>query len=501
MTWCSRRTATSCMRARRGPLDYWPDMPGVAARPRPGGRRHLARGAPRRTLRGGDELSGRPDTPRRAGARAANWSRASSRRATRPAEHMRATRFAAPRITPGSTCCSVTARISGTPRIARPGSPGQLQPGHLRPVEPPARHALAQGARWRRRDARACRRGTHRRRDRCSRHGPPAGRPRRRPALARELRAVHRARAVRHARHDDRLRGNRAPPCTLEERRFGPMGGPARLDASVRAAIRSAGLSRRGGLVLLALLLWQSPALRARSISRSPASRRNCAATCSPSSASSATARAPTSTRTRWCGCSTASTAKCANALRPFGHYEPRCTSEYAAEGNDWRVTIGIEPGPAVLVEAVAIEHRGTRRGRSGLRRAAQPEPPEGRKAVESRRLRAGEGRTDARRRNPTAISTRGCCSTSCWSTRRPAPRGSTCSLDDRRALPLRRGVDKPDGDSPGADAALPALPRRRPVHDATSCCARSSRSTTACISRPSKCRRASATRRRSPCR
>ena len=47
------------------------------------------------------------------------------------------------------------------------------------------------------------------------------------------------------------------------------------------------------------------------------------------------------------------------SALRPFGHYEPVVRSEFSPDKSDWRVSIMIEPGPAIQVEAVTIEIEG----------------------------------------------------------------------------------------------------------------------------------------------
>ncbi len=44
------------------------------------------------------------------------------------------------------------------------------------------------------------------------------------------------------------------------------------------------------------------------------------------------------------------------SALRPFGYYEPVVRSEFMQDRTDWRVSIVIEPGPAIRVESVSIE-------------------------------------------------------------------------------------------------------------------------------------------------
>src|ERR1700761_8123317 len=48
------------------------------------------------------------------------------------------------------------------------------------------------------------------------------------------------------------------------------------------------------------------------------------------------------------------------SALRPFGYYEPSIHSDLAnvAKG-DWKVTIDIDPGPAVLIDQVEVRLTG----------------------------------------------------------------------------------------------------------------------------------------------
>jgi translocation and assembly module TamA len=43
------------------------------------------------------------------------------------------------------------------------------------------------------------------------------------------------------------------------------------------------------------------------------------------------------------------------SALRPYGHYDPKVKSDYRRDGNDWRVTITIEPGAPVRVRHVSV--------------------------------------------------------------------------------------------------------------------------------------------------
>ena len=43
------------------------------------------------------------------------------------------------------------------------------------------------------------------------------------------------------------------------------------------------------------------------------------------------------------------------SAVRPFGHYEPTIQSNFEPDGNDWRVTVRIEPGPVVRITAISI--------------------------------------------------------------------------------------------------------------------------------------------------
>jgi len=47
------------------------------------------------------------------------------------------------------------------------------------------------------------------------------------------------------------------------------------------------------------------------------------------------------------------------SALRPFGYYEPKVTSEVTPDGRDWRVVVRIDPGPPVLLVASSIEIEG----------------------------------------------------------------------------------------------------------------------------------------------
>lgn len=46
-------------------------------------------------------------------------------------------------------------------------------------------------------------------------------------------------------------------------------------------------------------------------------------------------------------------------AMRPFGHYEPEVTVDVVADGKDWRATVHVEPGPAVLFAGTRIEITG----------------------------------------------------------------------------------------------------------------------------------------------
>jgi translocation and assembly module TamA len=47
------------------------------------------------------------------------------------------------------------------------------------------------------------------------------------------------------------------------------------------------------------------------------------------------------------------------NALRPFGLYEPEVMSSFRQDGAEWRISINITPGPAVMLEAVSIAIEG----------------------------------------------------------------------------------------------------------------------------------------------
>ncbi len=57
-----------------------------------------------------------------------------------------------------------------------------------------------------------------------------------------------------------------------------------------------------------------------------------------------------------------------AQALRPFGHYEPEVTVDVVADGKDWRATVRIQPGPAVLFAGTRIEITGPGRDEEFLR-------------------------------------------------------------------------------------------------------------------------------------
>jgi translocation and assembly module TamA len=43
------------------------------------------------------------------------------------------------------------------------------------------------------------------------------------------------------------------------------------------------------------------------------------------------------------------------SALRPYGYYEPTITSDYKADGDDWNVTINVEPGEPIQLTEVTI--------------------------------------------------------------------------------------------------------------------------------------------------
>jgi translocation and assembly module TamA len=47
------------------------------------------------------------------------------------------------------------------------------------------------------------------------------------------------------------------------------------------------------------------------------------------------------------------------SALRPYGHYDPKVNSDYKRDGNDWHVTINIDPGAPVRVRHISIVIQG----------------------------------------------------------------------------------------------------------------------------------------------
>jgi len=57
-----------------------------------------------------------------------------------------------------------------------------------------------------------------------------------------------------------------------------------------------------------------------------------------------------------------------AQALRPFGYYEPEVATEVVADGKDWRATVHVQPGPAVLLAGARIEITGPGRDEEFLR-------------------------------------------------------------------------------------------------------------------------------------
>ena len=111
------------------------------------------------------------------------------------------------------------------------------------------------------------------------------------------------------------------------------------------------------------------------------------------------------------------------------------------------------------------------------------------------------KGDAAAHRAPPTAISMRAWCATRCASIRRRASRSIDIEFETGERYKFGATTIKQDVHRRCAGAPLPALPRGRAVQRHANCCARSSRSTTASISPPSKCCPRSAIAKHTSCR
>ena len=187
--------------------------------------------------------------------------------------------------------------------------------------------------------------------------------------------------------------------------------------------------ARLSALTLLSLVVAQLATPAFGGVAGRSARRRRgrSAPTCSPIYRSSAT-RIPTiSRRSSSSVCRSAASARCALALRPFGYYEPKVTSEVRREGSgseqNYHVTITVTPGEPVIVDKVDVKVTGAGRRRPGIHQHHQrPADPEAATVSTTPATRRSRAACCARPR-PTATSTRAWCATRCASIRRRTSR------------------------------------------------------------------------------